>query len=89
MEEEVRAGSLEAWWGVSDQSNAVPKRAETLGCRKRERYVLKDAHVPPADLPFFLSICASCTFASSFSLPAIHCQAGALMFNMLFDLFVL
>lgn len=34
VEEEVRAGSLEAWWCVSDQSNAVPKRAETLGCCK-------------------------------------------------------
>lgn len=34
VEEEVRAGSLVAWWCVSDQSNAVPKRAETLGCCK-------------------------------------------------------
>lgn len=44
------------------------------------RYVLKDANVLSTDFYFSLSICAYSTLASSVSLPASHCQAGALMF---------
>lgn len=47
-------------------------------------YVLKDANVSSAELHFSLSICVSLTFPSSVSLPVSYCQAGALMFNMLF-----
>lgn len=43
------------------------------------RYVLKDANVLWTDFYFSLSICAYSTLASSVSLPASHCQAGALM----------
>lgn len=53
-------------------------------CCKSCRYVLKDANVSPSDFHFSLSICASPTFASSFCLSVSHCQAGALMLNMLF-----
>lgn len=93
VEEEVRAGSLKTWWCVSDQSNA--KYSRELKHLVVVGYVLKDASVSSADFHFSLSICASPTFSSSFSLPASHCQVGALMFTcyslplLQYNLFVL
>lgn len=53
-EEEVRAGSLEAWWCVSDQSNAVPKRACCKMCAERCKCLI-------SWLPFLsFHLCISC-----------------------------
>ncbi len=86
-------GSLEEWRRRSEQAawrlGGVSVTSQMLYPRELKHlvvvgYVLKDANVSSADFHFSLSICASPTFASSFSPPASHCQAGALMFNMLF-----